>query len=221
MKSRSSANSTISSKRCVNLALRQPEHDAVDEDVLAAGDLRVEAGAELDQRRDAAVHRHGAARRLGDAGDQLQRVLLPDPLRPMTPQRRPVGDVERHVVQRRERLVGLQVSQDAALQQRALQRRELRGRRSGGRSSRRCVSSIAGVPCLHRLRERIAQPIEEPVAGQEQHDRRRAERRAATSSARTGPWKNRISWYETARWVNGLRLNSHCELRRRCPPGTE
>ena len=55
MKSFSSANSTISSKRLRDLALRQAEHDAVDEDVLAAGDLRMEAGAELDERRDAAA----------------------------------------------------------------------------------------------------------------------------------------------------------------------
>ena len=39
----------------LDLALGEAEHDAVDEDVLAAGDLRVEPGAELDQRRDAAV----------------------------------------------------------------------------------------------------------------------------------------------------------------------
>ena len=37
-----------------DLALGQAEHDAVDEDVLAAGDLRVEAGAELDEGRNAA-----------------------------------------------------------------------------------------------------------------------------------------------------------------------
>ena len=55
MNSRSSAKSTISSKRSWISRLRQAEHDAVDEDVLAAGDLGMEAGAELDQRRDAAV----------------------------------------------------------------------------------------------------------------------------------------------------------------------
>ena len=38
-----------------DLPLRQAEHDAVDEDVLAPGDLRVESGAELDERRDAPV----------------------------------------------------------------------------------------------------------------------------------------------------------------------
>ena len=45
----------------LDLLLREAEHDAVDEDVLAAGDLGVEAGAQLDQRRDAAVDRDAAA----------------------------------------------------------------------------------------------------------------------------------------------------------------
>ena len=39
----------------VDLASRQPEDRAVEVDVLAAGQLGVEAGAELEQRRDAAV----------------------------------------------------------------------------------------------------------------------------------------------------------------------
>ena len=52
-----------------DLALRKPEHDAVDEDVLAAGNLGMESGAELDERGDPPVDRHGARRRLGDAGD--------------------------------------------------------------------------------------------------------------------------------------------------------
>ena len=39
-----------------DLLLRQPEHDAVDEDVLAPGDLGVKARAELDEGRDAAAH---------------------------------------------------------------------------------------------------------------------------------------------------------------------
>ena len=70
----------------LNLALRQAEHDAVDEDVLAAGDLRMEPGAELDERRDPAA----APRRCPLVGfvmpaTSLSAVLLPDPLRPMTP----------------------------------------------------------------------------------------------------------------------------------------
>jgi len=57
MNSRSSAKSTISSKRSLDLALAEAEHDAVDEDVLASRDLRMEAGAELDQRGDFAPRR--------------------------------------------------------------------------------------------------------------------------------------------------------------------
>ena len=76
MNSRSSANSTISSKRSWISPLRQAEHDAVDEDVLPAGDLRMEAGAQLDQRRDPAVDLDRAAGRLGDAGDELERRAL-------------------------------------------------------------------------------------------------------------------------------------------------
>ena len=52
-------------------------------------------------------------------------VLLPEPLRPITPKVEPFGTDERDVGQRRERFAGLQVAKDAALQQCALQRREL------------------------------------------------------------------------------------------------
>src|SRR5574340_1850086 len=59
-----------------HLALRQPEHDPVDEHVLAAGNLGVKAGAQLDQRRDPARHRQRPAARLGDAGDELEHRAL-------------------------------------------------------------------------------------------------------------------------------------------------
>ena len=59
-----------------DLALGQAEHDAVDEDVLAAGDLRVEAGAELDQRRDAPVDAIRARWSAADAGDALEHRAL-------------------------------------------------------------------------------------------------------------------------------------------------
>ena len=86
----------------------------------------MESGAELDQRRDAAVDLHGAARRLRDAGDQLERRALAGPVAADDAvASRPCGTVNDTSVQRRERLVGLQIAQDAALQQRALQRREL------------------------------------------------------------------------------------------------
>ena len=45
----------------LDLALRQAQHDAVDEDVLAAGNLRMKPGAKLDQRGNPAAHVDGAA----------------------------------------------------------------------------------------------------------------------------------------------------------------
>ena len=125
MNSRSSANSTISSKRLCDLAPGQAEHDAVDEDVLAAGDFRVKAGAELDEGGDPPVDRDRAGRRFRDAGNDLERRALPGSV----PADDAVGDAlryrERHVGQRRERFVGPKVAENAALQERALQRGEL------------------------------------------------------------------------------------------------
>ena len=76
----------------LDLALREPEHDAVDEDVLAAGDLRMKSGAELDQRGDAAVDLHACPHvGLVMPATSFSAVLLPDPLRPMTPKVDPCG----------------------------------------------------------------------------------------------------------------------------------
>ncbi len=164
MKSCSSANSTISSKRFCDLALGQAEHDAVDEDVLAAGNLGMEAGAELDERGDRPLHRHRAGRRLRDAGHQLERRALARPVSADDAEGAARGTMNDTSCQGRKRLVGLQVANDAALQEGALQRRELPRRCNGGRSS---MTSKARSPASHGLRERVAQPIEQPVAGQE------------------------------------------------------
>ena len=106
MKSSSSANATISSKRAAISRFDEPEHHAVDEDVLAAGDLGMKAGAELDQRRDAAVDRDRARRRPADAGDQLQHRALAGAVATDDAERLAGGDVERHALQRFEGLVG-------------------------------------------------------------------------------------------------------------------
>jgi hypothetical protein len=109
----------------LHLTPAETQHDAVDEDVLAARDLRMEAGAQLDQRRNAALHVHRAGRGLGDAGHELQRRALAAAITPDHGKRAALGHVERHVLQRLERLFRLQVAHDAALQQRALERGEL------------------------------------------------------------------------------------------------
>src|SRR5205807_4435104 len=109
----------------LNLPFGEAEHDAVDEHVLAAGDFRMKAGAELDERRDAAVDAHDAAGRLRDAGDELQRRALARSVPADDAVGRPLRHGERDVGERRKRLARLQVAHEAALQQRALERREL------------------------------------------------------------------------------------------------
>ena len=59
-------------------------------------------GAELDQRRDAAVDLHACpVVGLVMPATSFSSVLLPEPLRPMTPSVRPAGTVNDHVAERR------------------------------------------------------------------------------------------------------------------------
>ena len=77
-----------------NRALRQSEHHAVDEDVLTAGNLRMKAGAELDERRDTALHLDRTRCRLADPGNQLQHRALARPVASDDAERTPGLDVE-------------------------------------------------------------------------------------------------------------------------------
>ena len=74
-----------------DLVLGEAEQRAVEIDVLAAAELGVEAGAELEQRRDAAAHLDAAGARRQRAGDELQQRALPLPLRPTMPRVPPRG----------------------------------------------------------------------------------------------------------------------------------
>ena len=76
-----------------DLGAGQAVQRAVQEDVLAAGELRVEPGAELEQRRDAPADLDAADAGLDDPADQLQERRLagavsPDQTRPPRPARR-------------------------------------------------------------------------------------------------------------------------------------
>src|SRR3989440_10679081 len=54
----------------------EPVDRAVEEDVLAAGEIGMEARAELEQRTDATGHLDSARARLDDPGDQAQQRRL-------------------------------------------------------------------------------------------------------------------------------------------------
>ena len=101
----SSANATISSKIASVSLLRQPEDRRVHEDVLAPGELVVEAGAELEQRGHAAPRDDLAPRRLQDPGDALEQRRLAAAVVAEDADRRTRLDVEVDVLERHERLV--------------------------------------------------------------------------------------------------------------------
>ena len=62
----------MSSKRCLGLLAGQAEDRRVHEDVLAAGELRIEAGAEFEQGGDPPVDLDLARRGCQRAADDLQ-----------------------------------------------------------------------------------------------------------------------------------------------------
>ena len=109
----------------VHLPPGEAEHDPVDGHVLAAADLGMEAGAQLDEGGDAAGHAQRAARRLGDAGEQLQQRRLAGSVLADDAEGRAARHREGDAVEGGEGLVGPQVGDEAAGEESALQRAEL------------------------------------------------------------------------------------------------
>ena len=72
----SPANSSTASKLAYTSADGEPRGEPAEQDVLAAGELAVEADAERQQRRDPAPHRDPARGRRQDPGDRAQQRRL-------------------------------------------------------------------------------------------------------------------------------------------------
>ena len=102
--SRLSAKSTISSNSSRS-ALRMPRIEPFEVDVLAPGELGVEAGTDLQQRADSP--RIPQAPSVGSVMREriFSSVLLPAPLRPITPTTSPALDLEGHVHERPKRVI--------------------------------------------------------------------------------------------------------------------
>ena len=123
--------------------LRQPEDRRVHEDVLAAGQLGVEAGAELEQRGHPAARADLALGRLQDAGDALQQRRLARAVVAEQPDGRALLDVEVDVVERREVL-----ERDRARSGSSAPSATSSARGRGGSASRRARISIAAPVTL-------------------------------------------------------------------------
>ena len=125
------------------LARGEAHHDPVEHDVVARGEILVEADAELDEGRQAPVHPDSSAVDAVDAGQALQQRALAAPVAPGDPEELARAHVEGDVAQRFERLMAgaAQRVQRALLERvRALLGHAERladrlGRRSGARTS--------------------------------------------------------------------------------------
>ena len=129
-----------------DLLAGEAEDRAVQVGVLPAGELRVDAALDLDQRADAAGRRDVPRPRIRDAGDQLEGGGLSAPVRPDDADGLPVVDVEGDVGERpdvRDRVAA------SRLQAGALQRgRHPPGERALGRDSLAPLPELEPLPDL-------------------------------------------------------------------------
>ena len=88
----------------LNLPPRHPHDGAVEEDVLAARQVRMETGADLDERAEPPIGHERAGGGHGHAGEHLQERALARPVSPDQPQRVPPLQREADVTQRPELL---------------------------------------------------------------------------------------------------------------------
>jgi hypothetical protein len=86
-----------------DLAPRQAEEACAEVHVFAAGQFRMEAGAELDERDGVAANAYRPARGPGHARDELEERGLARAVSADDPEARSGRDLERHVPQRPDR----------------------------------------------------------------------------------------------------------------------
>ena len=186
------------------------------------------------------LHRHAARRRLRDARHHLQQRALARAVAADDAEGAPARDVERHALQRVERLVGIRSLTRVPDRIALLSVANCRRRRTCGRPSVTSVTSMAFIampvrirgsglgvrkPCplsraasraraRHTSSANVSLSRSNRSSRQEEPDRDRAEG-DQPFPVPEGPGKNRISWYETARCVNGFRFRNVLPIGRR------
>ncbi len=84
---------------------REPEHDRVDDHVVAGSEVHVEADAEFDERRQPPVDCDLAAIDFVDPGQALEQRALAAPVAPDDSEELALGDVDGHVLDRPQLVV--------------------------------------------------------------------------------------------------------------------
>src|SRR5262249_34943909 len=83
-----------------NFALRHPKDGAIEEDILAPGQLRVKASADLQEARDPPAQQNAPLGRLCDAAEDLEQSALAGPVAPDDADDLGLFNVEAHVLER-------------------------------------------------------------------------------------------------------------------------
>jgi hypothetical protein len=125
----SSAKATIASNRGAMGVAGHAVERRVEEDVLAAREIRTEARSQLEKRGDAAGGRHRPVIRFEDAGDDLQQRALTASVRSNQPERLAAWNLQRDVAQSPESLACVSATQGA--HRPLFQARRLSGKREG------------------------------------------------------------------------------------------
>ena len=165
------ANAWITGRRVHDLLARHPHHDAVQLDVLTPGELRVEAGAQFQERRDSPVHDDPPFRRRHDSGNHLQQRALARSVVADEAERGARGDTQRHVGQRPE--VGVIASSSRTSSSPALDDGESD---TAGRPSRR-GRPRSRVRTSEQIGEGRLRSHEQPMPGHEHGERDDGEQR--------------------------------------------
>ena len=154
------------------------EDGAVEEDVLAAGQLGVEAGADLEQRADAAADADPA--RVGSVMREriLSSVVLPAPFRPMMPSTSPASTRTRHrerpELVRRVRRVAFRRSRRTQRRRGAARRSRRERRRDDVRLARHVdLVALRGVLPTDDRRRHGSDHVREARLGPAEVDKRR------------------------------------------------
>src|SRR6266700_98237 len=118
-------------EQCIDLRPAHAEKRAVEVDIFAPGQVRVKAGADLEQRANASADGRGASSRSRDSGQDLEQRALAGAVAPDDAEYFALGHGKAHVLQRPDRLETIRLT---ATPESLQSRRQRIRRRSGGNS---------------------------------------------------------------------------------------
>ena len=205
----------MSSKRLLDLAALHAEDRAVEVDVLAAGELLVEARPDLEQAADAAADLGPPGRRRRDPREDLQKRRLAGAVASDDAEHLPLGHLERDVLERPELLAGamMLLARETLSRHARTSRAACRtppGTRRGGTSSTAPSTSIATD--IRSCPRSVGSDDRKTWRARRRRDARRQRRRPRPGPGRAGSRRARPTASPRSREVIGLNERIHCHF---------